>query len=145
MNTPETTPSGNIHGMPLAALLGYGAPELVNVGGFSPKFDQRLCAHVGARDIDALSPQRNGLEILLTDETIAMLQVPGNLLFGFRNRLGIRTAPGWNRIDDFDSGRQRRTGIDRAGADQDPRREERDFPHDRRITNLGNTRNRPRV
>ena len=53
MNTPETTPSGNIHGMPLAALLGYGAPELVNVGGFSPKFDQRLCAHVGARDIDA--------------------------------------------------------------------------------------------
>jgi arginase len=52
MNTPETTPSGNIHGMPLAALLGYGAPELVNVGGFSPKFDQRLCAHVGARDID---------------------------------------------------------------------------------------------
>jgi arginase len=52
MNTPETTPSGNIHGMPLAALLGYGAPELLNVGGFSPKFDPRLCAHVGARDLD---------------------------------------------------------------------------------------------
>src|SRR5581483_9743426 len=52
MNTPDTTPSGNIHGMPLAALLGYGAPELVNVGGFSPKFDPRLCAHVGARDLD---------------------------------------------------------------------------------------------
>ncbi len=52
MNTPETSPSGNIHGMPLAALLGYGAPELVNVSGFAPKFDPRLCAHVGARDID---------------------------------------------------------------------------------------------
>ncbi len=52
MNTPETSPSGNIHGMPLAALLGYGAPELVNVAGFAPKFDPRLCAHVGARDID---------------------------------------------------------------------------------------------
>jgi arginase len=52
MNTPETTPSGNIHGMPLAALLGYGAPELVNVGGFTPKFDPSVCAHVGARDID---------------------------------------------------------------------------------------------
>ena len=52
LNTPETTPSGNIHGMPLAVLLGYGAPELVNVGGFSPKFDPRLCAHVGARDLD---------------------------------------------------------------------------------------------
>ena len=52
MNTPDTSPSGNIHGMPLAALLGYGAPELLNVGGFSPKFDSRLCAHVGARDLD---------------------------------------------------------------------------------------------
>jgi len=52
MNTPETTPSGNIHGMPLAVLLGFGAPELVNIGGFAPKFDPALCAHVGARDID---------------------------------------------------------------------------------------------
>src|SRR5712671_1099052 len=52
MNTPETTPSGHIHGMPLAVLLGYGAPELTNIGGFSPKLDPKLCAHVGARDID---------------------------------------------------------------------------------------------
>lgn len=52
MNTPDSSPSGNIHGMPLAVLLGYGAPELVNVGGFAPKFDPRLCAHVGARDLD---------------------------------------------------------------------------------------------
>jgi arginase len=53
MNTPETTPSGNIHGMPLAALLGYGTKELTYVGGFAPKLDPLLCAHVGARDIDA--------------------------------------------------------------------------------------------
>ena len=53
MNTPDTSPSGNIHGMPLAVLLGYGAPELVNLAGFAPKFDPRLCAHVGARDIDS--------------------------------------------------------------------------------------------
>src|ERR1041384_887168 len=52
MNTPETTPSGNIHGMPLAALLGYGAPELINIAGFSPKLDPQLLVHVGARDID---------------------------------------------------------------------------------------------
>ena len=52
INTPETTPSGNIHGMPLAVLLGYGAPELTNVGGFAPKLDPQLCVHVGARDID---------------------------------------------------------------------------------------------
>ncbi|HEU5459565.1 MAG TPA: arginase [Pyrinomonadaceae bacterium] len=52
MNTPDSTPSGNIHGMPLATLLGYGTPELVNVAGFAPKLDPRLLAHVGARDID---------------------------------------------------------------------------------------------
>ena len=52
MNTPDSTPSGNIHGMPLATLFGYGTPELTNVAGFAPKLDPRLCAHVGARDID---------------------------------------------------------------------------------------------
>lgn len=53
MNTPETTPSGNIHGMPLSTLLGYGAPALVNIAGFAPKLDPKFCAHVGARDIDS--------------------------------------------------------------------------------------------
>ena len=52
MNTPETSPSGNIHGMPLAALFGHGAPELTGIEGFSPKVDPRFCAHVGARDVD---------------------------------------------------------------------------------------------
>jgi arginase len=52
MNVPETSPTGNIHGMPLSALLGYGAPELTHVAGFAPKIDPRLCAHIGARDID---------------------------------------------------------------------------------------------
>ncbi len=52
MNTPETSPSGNIHGMPLAVLLGYGAPELTRLEGFAPKLDPRYCAHIGARDID---------------------------------------------------------------------------------------------
>ena len=52
MNTPETSPSGNIHGMPLAVLLGQGAPELTGIEGFSPKLDPRLCAHIGARDVD---------------------------------------------------------------------------------------------
>lgn len=52
MNRPETTPSGNIHGMPLAVLLGYGAPELTGIGGFTPKLEPQFCAHVGARDLD---------------------------------------------------------------------------------------------
>ena len=38
--------------MPLGALLGYGTPELTELGGFAPKLDPRYCAHVGARDVD---------------------------------------------------------------------------------------------
>lgn len=52
MNTPETTPTGNIHGMPLAALLGYSLPKLTHTAGFAPKLDPRFCAHIGARDLD---------------------------------------------------------------------------------------------
>jgi arginase len=53
MNTPETSPSGNVHGMPLSALFGYGAAELTGIAGFAPKLDPRFCAHLGARDVDA--------------------------------------------------------------------------------------------
>lgn len=52
MNTPETTPSGNIHGMPLGVLLGFGSPDLTSIAGFSPKLDPKFCVHIGARDID---------------------------------------------------------------------------------------------
>lgn len=52
MNTDETSPSGNIHGMPLAALLGLGCDELVNFLGFSPKFHPENCALIGIRSID---------------------------------------------------------------------------------------------
>jgi arginase len=52
MNTPETSPTGNIHGMPLAALLGRGNEQLVGIGPKSPALDVRYFAHVGARDLD---------------------------------------------------------------------------------------------
>jgi arginase len=52
MNTPETSPSGNLHGMPLAALLGHGEERLVNLNGFAPKIKPEYLAHVGARDLD---------------------------------------------------------------------------------------------
>ena len=52
INTPETSPSGNIHGMPFAAILGLGNEELVNLEGFAPKLNPKFCAHVGARDLD---------------------------------------------------------------------------------------------
>jgi len=53
MNTPESSPSGNIHGMPLATIMGYGAPELVDLLGFKPKAEPGNIVIVGARDLDA--------------------------------------------------------------------------------------------
>ena len=58
VNTPETSASGNIHGMPLAAILGQGDEKLVNIGGFSPKLSTRYFAHVGARDLDLGEKER---------------------------------------------------------------------------------------
>ncbi len=52
MNTDKTTPSGNIHGMPLAASLGFGNKELVNFYGFTPKLLPENCALIGIRSID---------------------------------------------------------------------------------------------
>ena len=52
INTPETSASSNLHGMPLAALLGYGEQSLVNLEDFAPKVNPKFCAHVGARDLD---------------------------------------------------------------------------------------------
>ena len=52
MNTPDSSPSGNVHGMPLAALIGYGAPELVELLGYKPKIEPRNVAIVGVRDLD---------------------------------------------------------------------------------------------
>src|SRR4051812_18323286 len=52
INTPETSPSGNVHGMPLAAILGMGPPELANIFNFAPKVAAESCVIVGVRDID---------------------------------------------------------------------------------------------
>jgi arginase len=52
MNTPETSPSGNIHGMPLATLLGFGHERLVNIGGFTPKVEARNASLIGIRNLD---------------------------------------------------------------------------------------------
>ena len=51
-NTPDTTPSGNIHGMALAINLGLGDPDLVNLGGRTPKVLPRNTVLIGIRDLD---------------------------------------------------------------------------------------------
>ena len=74
INTHETSPSGNIHGMPLAALLGYGKEELVNLEGFAPKLNPQYCAHVGARDLDA-GEQRRIYELGLRENFFTMADI----------------------------------------------------------------------
>ena len=53
MNTPETSPSGNVHGMPLAAIMGYGPPEMTGLGGIKPMVEPRNVSLVGVRDLDS--------------------------------------------------------------------------------------------
>lgn len=67
INTPESSPSGNVHGMPLAAIMGLGPAELSNIFNFSPKVRPENCVLVGVRDIDAIEKQnvhRAGIEVL---------------------------------------------------------------------------------
>ena len=52
MNTPRTSPSGNVHGMPLAALFGLGPAQLSEIQGFSPKIAAAHTTLVGVRSID---------------------------------------------------------------------------------------------
>ena len=52
MNTPGSSPSGNVHGMPLACCIGIGPEELTTLGGYTPKIDPANVALVGLRDVD---------------------------------------------------------------------------------------------
>lgn len=53
MNTPQSTHSGNIHGMPLSTALGHGFPDLVDLAGFSPKVRPQNVALIGIRTLDS--------------------------------------------------------------------------------------------
>jgi arginase len=58
MNTPQTTTTGNVHGMPLAALLGQEPRELAGIGKRSPKVRGARTVLVGVRDLDAPEKQQ---------------------------------------------------------------------------------------
>ncbi|AJY76515.1 arginase [Paenibacillus beijingensis] len=53
LNTPQTTPSGNLHGMSLAAGLGRGDPRFVSLRGAAPKLQPERTVLIGARQLDA--------------------------------------------------------------------------------------------
>jgi len=52
INTPQSSHSGNVHGMPFAVSLGDGDERLINLLGFSPKVKANRCALIGIRDLD---------------------------------------------------------------------------------------------
>src|SRR5947209_5091644 len=66
INTPDSSPSGNVHGMPLAAIMGLGPSDLTNIFNWSPKVSPENCVLIGVRDIDAIEKQnirRAGVEV----------------------------------------------------------------------------------
>lgn len=66
VNTPDSSPSGNVHGMPLAAIMGLGPADLANIFNFSPKISPENCVLVGVRDIDAIEKEnvlRAGIKV----------------------------------------------------------------------------------
>ena len=58
-NTPQSSSSGNVHGMPLSVLLGEGYPELVDIGRPGAKIDAEDVVMIGIRDLDSV--ERNQL------------------------------------------------------------------------------------
>jgi arginase len=67
VNTPDSSPSGNVHGMPLAAIMGLGPSDLAGIFNFSPKVSPENCVLVGVRDIDAIEKEnvrKAGIHVL---------------------------------------------------------------------------------
>jgi arginase len=58
MNTPASSSSGNVHGMPLAALLGSEPAELSGIGGFAPKTEPERTVLIGVRNLDDEEKER---------------------------------------------------------------------------------------
>jgi arginase len=70
-NTPESSPSGNIHGMPLAVLAGFGPRQLRNVGGAFRKVDPKNVAIIGLRNLDRIERDnlvKTGMKLFTMEE-----------------------------------------------------------------------------
>jgi len=92
MNTEETTPSGNIHGMPLAIALGLGHKRLTHLNGFSPKVKIENIAMIGIRDVDyqeAQTIKKNNLTVYTMTEIdkIGIHRIIAKILNDFKQRV----------------------------------------------------------
>jgi arginase len=107
INTPNTTPSGNIHGMPLAAIMGYGPRELTEIAGFAPKVLPENVAIIGARSIDPGERElikTLGLRVFTMSELDerGMAEVIGEAIgIASRDTVGIHATMDMDFIDPF--------------------------------------------
>jgi arginase len=70
-NTPDISPSGNVHGMPMAGLMGYGPMQLTHIFGFSPKIQPEHAVQIGIREVDSDERQlvkKSGIRVFTMKE-----------------------------------------------------------------------------
>ena len=109
INTPESSPSGNVHGMPLAAIMGLGPAELANIFNFSPKVAPDNCVLVGIRDIDEKEKEnvrRAGIEVFTMrdiDERGMRTVMEEALRMAGRNTAGYHVSLDMDWIDPEDA------------------------------------------
>ncbi len=105
MNTPESSPSGNIHGMPYAVILGKGAPELTSIGGFAPKVHPQDCVLIGARSVDREEAQilrHSGVRVITMrelDERGMGAVMDEAILIATRNTVGFHVTMDMDFVD----------------------------------------------
>jgi arginase len=109
INTPESSPSGNVHGMPLAAIMGLGPAELANIFNFSPKVAPENCVLVGIRDIDDKEKEnvrRAGIEVFTMrdiDERGMRTVMEEALRLAGRNTAGYHVSLDMDWVDPEDA------------------------------------------
>lgn len=99
MNTDETTLSGNIHGMHLAALMGFGAPELVHIHGEQIKLPKENLLHIGGSDWDQAELDLISRENLQTFTLFDLLSQNLAPLLKMIDALAARVPNVWISLD----------------------------------------------
>lgn len=109
LNTPQTTPTGNIHGMSLAILLGLGDPRFTAIAGFAPVLRAEHVAMVGVRDLDPGEREhvrRTGLTVFTmreVDELGIRTCIQRAVEIATRNTAGIHLQLDMDVIDPEDA------------------------------------------
>ncbi|HSX00171.1 MAG TPA: arginase [Patescibacteria group bacterium] len=99
MNTDKTTLTGNIHGMHLASLMGFGAPELAEVYGKQTKLDKQHLLHIGGSDFDTAELELIERENLQTFTMFDLLTSNLGALWPMINKLQSQVKNIWISLD----------------------------------------------